>query len=171
VIVSRDEAGHDACVLEGMRIILITALCFVGVALASASPASALPPCLSGVGTNFGGASKAKEIYVRSCRAPSPGGKMREYGFIRIGPRATAATDCILKIRTGTRIDGHVGFPNSPITWGSCRSALRKGKDMIAYGSAIPLRSDHQPQFTEFCYELQKNGKRLSGHCVWSQLV
>jgi hypothetical protein len=42
---------------------------------------------------------------------------------------------------------------------------------MIARGSAIPIRGDRQPQFTEFCYELRKNGKRLSGHCVWSQLV
>jgi hypothetical protein len=66
---------------------------------------------------------------------------------------------------------GHVSFANSPITWGSCRSALRKGKDLIAYGRAIPLRGDGEPQFTEFCYELQKNGKRLSGHCVWGQLV
>jgi hypothetical protein len=169
------KASRLQHVLEGMRttLITLTAALLFGVGLASASPASAaLPPCLNGVGTNFGGASKAKEIYVRSCRSAAPGhNMMREYGFIRIGPQATAATDCILKIRTGTRIDGHVSFPNSPITPGSCRSALRKGQDMIARGSAIPIRGDRQPQFTEFCYELQKNGKRLSGHCVWSQLV
>jgi hypothetical protein len=31
---------------------------------------------------------------VRSCRAFIGGEKMREFGFIRIGPRATTATDC-----------------------------------------------------------------------------
>jgi hypothetical protein len=157
----------------GMRTTLITlsaALSFFGVALASALPASAKqPPCLNGVGVNFGGSSKAKEVYVRSCRAPSPGGKMREYGFIRIGPRATTATDCVLKISTGTRIDGEINFGEP--TWGSCASALRKGKDLLAYGRAVPIRGDNRAQFTEFCYELQKHGTRMSGSCVWSQQV
>jgi hypothetical protein len=163
---------HDG-VLEGMRTTLITlsaALAFVGIALASALPASAQAPCHAGVGTNFGGSSNANEIYVRSCRAPSPGGKMREYGFIRIGPKATTATDCILKIRTGVDLGGsEVGFDK--ITRGSCRAALRTGKDFIAYGSAIPTRDDNLSQFTEFCYELRKGGRRMSGSCVWSQLV
>jgi hypothetical protein len=156
-----------------MRTTIITlsaSLAFLGIALASALPASAQPPCLNGVGINFGGSSSAKELRVRSCRGPSPGGKMREYGFIRIGPKATTATDCILKIRTGVR------FSSNDIRWeaitpGSCRSALRKGKDLLVRGGAIPIRSDHVPQFTEFCYELQKNGRRMSGSCVWSQLV
>jgi hypothetical protein len=158
-----------------MRTTIITlsaSLAFLGIALASALPASAQPPCLNGVGTNFGGSSSAKELRVRSCRAPSPGGKMREYGFIRIGPNATTATDCILKIRTGARFASSDIRFDTPITWGSCRSALRKGKDFLAYGSAIPPRlGGLAPQFTEFCYELQKNGRRMSGSCVWSQLV
>lgn len=160
-------------VLEGMRTTLITlsaALCVLGIGLASALPASAKqPPCLNGAGVNFGGLSKAKEIYVRSCRAPSPGGKMREYGFIRIGPQATTATDCVLKIRTAVKLDGEIAF--GKITWDSCKSALRKGKDLLARGRAIRIRKDRRPQFTEFCYELQKGGRRMSGDCVESQLV
>jgi len=157
-----------------MRTTLITltaSLAFLGIALASALSASAQPPCLNGVGTNFGGSSSAKELRVRSCRAPSPGGKMREYGFIRIGSKATTATDCVLKIRTGVRFGPNDIRFDTPITPGSCRSALRRGKDFPAYGRAIPTRSDLVPQFTEFCYELQKNGRRMSGSCVWSQLV
>jgi hypothetical protein len=167
------KAAHHEGVLEGMRTTLITlsaALVFAGMSLASALPAAAAqPPCLSGDAVNFGGSSRAKEIYVRSCRAPSPGGKMREYGFIRIGPSATTATDCVLKIRTGVKRGNNVSFETP--TWGSCRSALRTGRDFIAYGRAVPTRADHLPQFTEFCYELRKGGRRMSGHCVRSQLV
>jgi hypothetical protein len=167
------KAARREGVLQGMRITLITlsaALILLGSALASALPASAQPPCLNGEATNFGGSSRANEIRVRSCRAPSPGGKMREYGFIRIGPKATRATDCILKIRTGVRLaDDSVSFEDSPITDGSCRPALRTGKDFVAYGRAIPVRTDKGAQFTEFCYELRKDGRRMSGSCVWSE--
>jgi hypothetical protein len=158
-------------VLEGMRTTLITltaALTFLGIALASALPASAQPPCAGGAGINFGGSSSAKELYVRSCRAPLPGGKMREYGFIRIGPRATTATDCVLKIRTGVELDGNeIGLTRPE--WGSCRPALRTGRDLLMTGEDVPVRRDHRPQFTEFCYELQKGGRRMSGFCVRSQ--
>jgi hypothetical protein len=167
------KAARRGGVVRGMRITLITlssALACLGFALATALPASADPPCLGGAASNFGGSSSAKEIYVRSCRAPSPGGKMREYGFIRIGPKATTATDCILKIRTGTDLDGNeIGFDR--ITNGSCRPALRTGRDYLAYGRAVPLRDDNRPQFTEFCFELRKGGRRMSGSCVWSQRI
>jgi hypothetical protein len=151
-------------------IALSATLTFLGTALAAALPASALPPCHAGEATNFGGSTRTTEIYVRSCRAAAPGGKMREYGFIRIGPKATTATDCVLKIRTGVKLDGNNVRFETP-TPGSCRPALRTGRDFIAYGRAVPTRSDNRAQFTEFCYELRKGGRRMSGSCVWSQLV
>ena len=166
------KAPRREDVVQGMRTTLIAlsaALTFLGMALAAALPASAQPPCHAGQAANFGGSTSAKEIYVRSCRAPSPGGKMREYGFIRIGPKATTDTDCVLTIRTGVKRGNTVSF-EAP-TPGSCRSALRTGRDLIAYGRAVPLRADHLPQFTEFCYELRKGGRRMSGFCVRSQLV
>jgi hypothetical protein len=151
----------------------IGALLAVGsIGLATALPASAQPTCFNGTAKNFGGASASNEIRVRSCRAFLNDGKMREYGFIRIGPQATTATDCALKIRTGVRLDsGNVTFDDSPIEWRSCRPALRTGKDFVAHGGAIGTRTDNRPQLTEFCFELRKGGQRMSGSCLLSQPV
>ncbi len=154
------------------RTSIATLLTVAGLGLASASSASAQPTCFHGTAKNFGGASASNEIRVRSCRVFLNDGKMREYGFIRIGPKATTATDCALKIRTGVRLDsGNVTFDDSPIKWRTCRPALRTGKDFVAYGDAIATRTDNRPQLTEFCFELRKGGRRMSGSCLLSQPV
>jgi len=158
-----------------MRITLICAAAAVVVALgAFSSPesASAAPTCFNkGLELVPRNAPLVKQTVLSACRRESrlnAANVWQEYGMLRIGPQATVADRCRMKIRS-VWFSGRKVF--SKPSWQSCNDALRQRGQTIAFFASNTAFKFLPDTATQACYELTKNGRRLQGTCVLSQVV
>jgi hypothetical protein len=170
----RAESAAPESLLAGMRTTLISTAAVVVAALGAltiAQPAAAGAPTCFNKGKPLvvgGPASEGKETVLSACRGASDrdgDAVWREYGMINIGPRATVADSCQMKLRAF-----HDGAFSKP-KWRSCDDALkRRGITFTYYGFNTGFMNEDDTS-TEACYELKKGDRRVQGGCVLSKSV